>query len=65
MLRLMSRLGDRMLSALVPQTTAAACVPPEQWVEESNLADCSCRSCHYNCYGAAVCGSWGKWSYCC
>ena len=65
----MSRLShvlDRVLSRLVPETEASACVPPDPWREEVDF-DCSnspCiasgkyRDCHYTCTGGVVCGSW-------
>jgi hypothetical protein len=64
MMRSIGRLGDRLLNTLVPQTTAAACVPPTAWEESSDLADCYCRWCHDDCSGKTICGAWQHCSYC-
>jgi hypothetical protein len=59
----------KTVASVLPQATAGACVPPDQWVSRRTTCNgfgycCdSSRACHYSCYGHAICGSWRKY-YC-
>jgi hypothetical protein len=63
-------LADHVAS-LLPKTTAGACVPHSTWVSDRTkcttgaLGGCcdSSRTCHYSCYGKAICTGWHKY-YC-
>ena len=64
----MSRLShvfDRVLSRLVPEIEASACIPPDPWREDVDwgcngpcLATGKYRYCHFNCNGSVTCGAW-------
>lgn len=64
MLRSMSSLADRLLTAFVPKTEAAAACCPPDWEHEErcvNIATKKARDCHYTCQCDWVCTAW-VWS---
>jgi len=69
MIRLISTAADKVLSKVVPQTTASACCPPDCWYQY--WCDTTGghryryrRRCCYNCACTAICGTWSYYSTC-
>lgn len=65
-MKAIGKLGDKILSAFIPQSRAAAVCPPD-CVQERQMSDGKCRyrSCCY--HGANCtwrCSSWGSWGSC-
>jgi hypothetical protein len=44
-MKILTRVADRMVSRLVPQKSADACIPP----------DCFTQRCCFNCAGRLIC----------
>ncbi|MEV0648477.1 hypothetical protein AB0I28_24755 [Phytomonospora sp. NPDC050363] len=60
------KLGDKLLSALVPASTAAAVCPPD-CIQERQKSDgrCRYRTCCYRGVPCTwTCGTWSGWGAC-
>ena len=66
-MKALGALGDRLLVRVLPERSAAACWPSDPWVECDYEPGSYCalnfagsgtvNTCHFTCYGHAVCQS--------
>jgi hypothetical protein len=62
-----TRIADRLVAAVAPRATAAACLPPEHFQKKCGCSGglVTIKNCSTNCAGTAFCGSCFKSSIVC